>query len=161
MPFLPATRSWLLGTIVLKTRFSARVVPVGERAGPAVGGEVGPQPPLLRRPGLAAADLGAVRVQGDDVPAAPVEGVVAGGGGAGRGAEVAEVARGVGGVVVVVARGGVGARLRPAPARGVAAGVLRGGSVAVGVVSQREHRGARRERQQVGRDLVAGAAALG
>ena len=47
----------------------ARVVPVGERALVRDGGEVALQPHLLRAAGAAAADLVAVRVQRDQVPA--------------------------------------------------------------------------------------------
>ena len=45
------------------------MVPVGERARGRMRGEIGAQPLLLTRPGAAAADRRAVRVERDDVPA--------------------------------------------------------------------------------------------
>ena len=56
-----------------------------------MGGEVAAQPLLLRGAGAAAADLGAVGVEGDQVPGADVEAVVALCHLAGGGPEVVEV----------------------------------------------------------------------
>ena len=53
------------------------MVPVGERAARGMRGEILREPRLLRRARAAAADLGAVRVQRDEVPGADVEAVVA------------------------------------------------------------------------------------
>ena len=88
-------------------RREERVVPVGERAGRRVGGEIGLQPLLLQRAEAAGDDdAGVVGVESDEVPAADVERVVAPARITGGGAEVAEIAAGA--------------------ARGVAAGAARG-----------------------------------
>jgi hypothetical protein len=48
------------------------VMPDRDRAAGIVGGQVGGEPPTLRRRALAALDRGAVRVEDDDVPAAEI-----------------------------------------------------------------------------------------
>ena len=114
------------------------MVPVGERAGVGVRGEVGPQPLLLHRPGGAAHDR-AVRVERDEVPRADVEAVVPLRRIAREGAEVLVVARGVGGVVLVVAGNGLRARPDATPRRVVRGRVLRVRAVLVLVVAERQH----------------------
>src|SRR6185503_15396914 len=122
--------------------------------------EVVPEPLLLGGPGAAAADRGAVAVQHVDPPRPGGVGVVALRGIARRGPEVAVVARGARGVVVVVARDRARPRLDPwaTPARVVAVRELRGGAVVVDVVAGRED-GAADEIEDAGRGLVAAGAA--
>ncbi len=118
----------------------ARVVPHGDRAGGGMRREVLPQPLLLGRSRVAAADLRAVAVDHDQVPLAEVVAVVALRGIAGRRAEVVEVAAGVRRAVLVVADDRARARLEAAPGRAVAVGELPGRAVFVGVVAEREDR---------------------
>src|SRR5947207_14166931 len=79
------------------------MMPVRERARRPVRGEITAKPALLRRSLLAAADLRAVRVQGDEVPTTEVDAVVPASGRACRPPEVAEVARGAARLVLVIA----------------------------------------------------------
>src|SRR5919202_619964 len=67
------------------------MMPIGERARGGMGGEVCPQPLLLRGASLAATDLFAIRVQHDQVPGTDVIAVVALGRIAGRRSKVAVV----------------------------------------------------------------------
>src|SRR3990170_1442040 len=101
--------------VAMPARGEAGMVPVGKRARRRMGGKIVPQPPLLGRALVAAADLIAVRVEGDDVPVADVEAVVALAAFARQGAEVREVAPRAGDVVVVVAERRAGDRLHPPP----------------------------------------------
>src|SRR5207302_10680274 len=80
----------------------ARVVPVGERASRPMGGEVAPEPLVLRRGGGAAAgnEL-AVRVEDDDVPSADLVAVVALRRVSRRGAKIRVVPGRAGSVVIV------------------------------------------------------------
>ena len=114
------------------------MVPVGERARRRVCREVGAQPLLLRRAGHAAARLGAVAVERDEVPGAQVVAVVARAGLAGGGAEVAEVARCARRVVVMVAGDRIRVERLRAPRRRVPRRVLERAAFGVGVVAQRE-----------------------
>src|ERR671938_49067 len=68
------------------------MMPIGERACRGMGGEVSPQPLLLRGASLAATDLLAIRVQHDQVPGTDVIAVVALGRITGRRSKVAVVA---------------------------------------------------------------------
>src|SRR3989304_2246493 len=86
--------------------------------------------------GAAAADLGALAVEGDEVPGPQVVAVVTLAGITGGGAEVAEVAGRAGGVVFVVAGHRKRTGLAGAPGRVVAIGELAGGPVGVDVVAQ-------------------------
>src|SRR4029450_3609785 len=116
------------------TGTEARVVPERQRAVGRVGCQVGSQPALLLRTGLAAANRVAVGVERDQVPASKVEAVPALAALAGPGAEEPVVAAGAGEVVVVVAGGGIGAGAEAAPAGQVAARELvRGGGARDGV----------------------------
>src|SRR5439155_1008491 len=74
----------------------------------------------------------------DDVPSAEVVAVVALRRIAGGGAEVAEVPRGAGRLVIALARSGLRAGLVPAPARVVALLVLGKRAAVIGVVAGRE-----------------------
>src|SRR5689334_6285484 len=76
---------------VLTTGGKERMMPVGQGAAGGMGGEIGTQPALLRRPRLTT-DFGAVTIEDDDMPGSQVVAVVALGGITGGGAEVAEVA---------------------------------------------------------------------
>src|SRR5206468_4647698 len=143
------------GVAVLARR-EQRVVPVGEGARGAVGGEVGAQPVFLGRP---CAHLD-VAVERDDVPAGEVVAVVAQPRVAREPAEVVVVGSALIGVVVVVARCGPGASLVPAPGGIVAARELLGGAGRVGVVPGGEH-GARDVVEQGGGGRVGGFAAVG
>src|SRR5207249_5063639 len=94
------------------------------------------QPLLLRRAG-GHGDAGAAAVQHDDVPGAEVVAVVALRRIAGGGAEVAEVPRGAGCLVIALPRGRLRAGLVPAPGRVVAL-VLRRRAAVISVVAGRE-----------------------
>ena len=131
-----------------------RMVVVGERALVRVGGEIGLQPCVLRRP----AGGGDVAVQHHHVPRAQLVAVVALAGFARGRAEVGEVPGGARGVVVVIARRRPGARLVAAPGRRVAAGELGAGPVGHHVVAQGEHRPGNRVQQLRGRLIVVVAA---
>src|SRR5215211_967361 len=117
----------------------ARVVPERQRAAGRVGGQIGPQPALLLRTGLATADLVAVGVERDQMPASEVEAVPALAGLAGPWPEEPVVAAGVGGLVVVIARGRIGPVAEPTPARHIAARELVGRAVVVDGVAEGEH----------------------
>src|SRR3989304_929111 len=104
----------------------ASAVPVGEDVFQLVSREVLPQPGLLGGAGIAAADLGAFAVEGDEVPGPKVVAVVALAGVASGGAEVIEVAGGTKGVVIVVAGHRARTVLAGAPGRGIAVGELHG-----------------------------------
>ena len=119
-------------------RVEEGMVPVRDGAPRRMGGEVGAQPLLLGRPG-SHGDRRAAAVQYHHVPGAEVVAVITLRRIAGRGAEVAEVPRRAGGLVVAVARRRLRARLVPAPARHVARAVLGDGAVVVGGVAEREH----------------------
>src|SRR5215210_2407065 len=111
---------------------------VGQGAAPiGVGGEVPFEPPHLGGAG-AAADLSlpAVAVEGDEVPAPQVVGVVALIGVSGGFPEVVEVRLGSFGVVLVVAWGGPRAVLEAAPGGVVALVEVLRRPVRVGVVAQ-------------------------
>src|SRR5207302_4886901 len=112
----------------------SRDVPVGEGALRRVRREVGAEPLLLGR-ACAHVDLG---VQRYDVPAAEIVAVVALAGVAGGDAEVTEIARRPGLLIVVVARHRVRALAVAAPAGREAILVVRIGAVRVGVVAQQE-----------------------
>ena len=111
-------------------------MPVGEGALRRVRREVGAEPLLLGR-ACAHVDLG---VQRHDVPAAEIVAVVALAGVAGGDAEVTEIARRPGLLIVVVARHRVRALAVAAPAGREAILVVRIGAVRVRVVAQQEHR---------------------
>src|SRR5215204_6444341 len=124
----------------------ARMVPIGQRTGSGMGGQVGAQPLPLGRTCPTPAGLAAVAVEHHDVPAPQVIAIVAPAGAAavgvqrrGRRPEVAKVAGGSRGQVIVVAHGGTGAALVPAPARIVALGNLLGRTGLVGKVPQGSH----------------------
>src|SRR5919108_3002819 len=121
------------------------MVPVRQRAGVAVCAEVGAQPLFLGRASAAAAHLTAVGVEGDQVPGADVERVVAlpPRSGRARGApdavEVVEVAGCAGGLVLVVAGGRVSDALQAAPAEVVCERILPERAVLVLVVAECQH----------------------
>src|SRR5581483_2659122 len=112
-----------------------------ERARAGVSGEIGAQPLLLCGPGLAAADLRAVRVERDEVPGTDVEAVPTLTGRSGGESEVLEVPARAGRAVVVVPCGGARDRLHASPCRVVGREVVRVGATVVLVVAEREHRG--------------------
>src|SRR6476469_10180143 len=89
-----------------------------------MGGQVSAQPLLLRRALLAAADVGALGVERDDVPCAQVIAVVPLVGVSRPGTEVGEVAPGFRRTVLVVAWHGKGHALDLAPPRPVEADYL-------------------------------------
>ena len=102
-------------------------------------------------------DVVAVRVERDDVPGAEVEAVVALPGGAGRRAEVVEVARRVRGAVLVVADGWSRDRLDAPPGRVVRRPERRERAALVLDVAEREHRVVATRHEQIGRlPLLAG-----
>ena len=127
------------GVVAVRPRGEAGVMPVGERAGPGVGGEVVGQPAELRRARAAAADVGAVGVEDDDVPGAEVVAVPALGAVARRRSEVVEVAGGAGGLILVVARRRAQERLQPSPGRAERSLVGGERAVEILVVPQQEH----------------------
>src|SRR5215212_9644535 len=112
----------------------AGVVEVGQSARGGVGGQVGLEPRyhvslFLRRAQRrtiykSRRPVPALRVQYDDVPGAPVVGVVAFSSLAGGRVEVVEVARRPRGTVLVVTNRWLGARLELSPAGAIAVGVL-------------------------------------
>src|SRR5205823_12494748 len=121
-----------------------------------VRGEITAKPALLRRSLLTAADLRAVRVQGDEVPTTEVEAVVPASGRARRSPEVAEVARGAARLVLVIAGRRPRDPLHAPPRPGVREEVLRVRAVLVLVVPEREHsRIAASEQEVRGRELPA------
>ena len=129
-----------------------RVVPVGDSTACRMGGEVGAQPLLLGR-ACGRGDARAAAVEHDDVPSAEVVAVVTLRGIARGGAEVAEIARGIGRLVVPVAGRRARARLLPPPVGVVTLLVLGERALVEGVVAVREH-GARDVVEQRGRRLV-------
>ena len=129
-------------------------VPEGDGASARVGRQIGAEPRHLRRGG-AHVDLA---VQREDVPAAEIVGVVAPPRGPRRGAEVPEIPPCSRRLIVVIAGHRTGAVAMAAPAHRVAAGVVRRGSVGVGVVPGGEH-GARDFVEQVGGGLGLASAA--
>jgi hypothetical protein len=131
----------------------ARLVPVSERAGVGVLGQVVREPLLLRRAN-AVRDLG---VECDQMPGPDVVGVVEIAA-VERRAEVVPVALCVGRVVLVVARHRLGRRLEGAPGRVVVAGVVGERPAVIGVVAQRELHARRDRADQVAR---VGLAAVG
>ena len=115
---------------------------VGQRAPAPVTSEVFPEPAPLRRGGAAATYVGAVTVEGDEVPVSEVEGVVALSSPPCGIPEVAEVTLRIRRFVLVVAGGRPGAALESAPGRSVAVGELLGRAVLVGLVAQGKDRAA-------------------
>src|SRR5712664_2208671 len=111
-----------------------RLVPIGQRAGGGMRGEIGAQPFLLRRTGFAAADVLALAVQHDDVPRSKLVAVVAGLRVAGSGAEIIEVRRGARGTKFVVAGRRTRAGFRAAP-RFVVAGEIFLAAVGIGEIA--------------------------
>jgi hypothetical protein len=118
----------------------AGVVPERQRAAGRVGCQIGPEPALLLRTGLATADLVAVGVERDQMPASQVEAVPALAGLAGPWSEEPVVAAGAGGLVVVVARSRIGPVAEATPARQLAARELAGRAVVGGGVAKGEDR---------------------
>src|SRR5439155_19142771 len=110
-----------------------------EGARRSVPGEVAAEPALLRRAFLAPADLRAVRVQGDQVPRADVEAVVAPSRRPGGLPEVASVAGGLRRPVLVVARCGLRYRFHATPGGRVGQEVLAVRAVLVLVVAESEN----------------------
>ena len=102
-------------------------MPVGEHRGVGVRGQVLLEPRDLWGPRTAAAGLGAPS-EDHDVPRPKVVAVPTALGTTGRLPEVGEVRTRAVGLVVVVARGGPGARLVPAPRRVVAVGEVAAGA---------------------------------
>ena len=138
-------------------RVEPRVVPDRQHALLRRGGEVVPEPGLLRR-AHGRRNERVVAVQHDDVPGTQVEAVIALGGIAGDGPIVAEVTgRRRARVVVMLPRHGEGPRLVPSPRRVVAGLVRRGRSLELPAAGG-EH-GARDRVEDRGRGVVAGAAA--
>ncbi len=133
-----------------------RVVEVGQRAAPRVGGEIGAQPALLRRAG-GAGHHGAVAVEHHDVPGAEVVAVVAAAGAARAAAEVREVRRRAGRPVLVVADARPGDRLQPAPAPVVRRGERGRGAALVLVVAERGDDVGHRALREAGRGGLAAA----
>src|SRR5215212_10372839 len=129
------------------------MVEVGQRARGGVGGQVGLEPRyhvrLSLRGALARAIFGtirpikALRVQHDDVPGAPVVGIVAFGGLSGPDAEVVEVAGRSGGVgactVLVVTDRRPSTRLVVSPGGVIVGVVLSQGAFIIGVVPEGEN----------------------
>src|SRR5205814_6667480 len=100
------------------------LVPIGEGAVRGVSSEIGAEPSLLRRTEAAAADVGAVGVEGDQVPAGTVRdrqvpAVVAAEGAARLGSEVVEVTGRVVGVGAVEAVRVLCAHVFVVPGRGM------------------------------------------
>ena len=115
-----------------------RVVPVGQRAPTGVRGEVGPEPGLLRRALMAAADLGALRVQRDHVPCADVPGIVSARGITGGATEISVIAGSARCVVLVITRNRMGDRLEASPTRVVGGEFCRRAAVVL-QIAQREN----------------------
>jgi len=111
------------------------VVPEGEGAAGRVGSQVGPEPGRLG----CTVDRSAVAVQGGQVPGAEPEGVPGLDRRCGPGAEVPVVPDRPGRLVLVVARGRVGALDEPAPGRVVGRPVLPQRPVPVLVVTEQKH----------------------
>ena len=132
------------------------LVPIGERAAPAVEREVAAQPLHL---GRAWRDV-ELAVDGDDVPIAEVVAVITFGGIARGRAEVAEIPGGRAIAVFMVAGHRPGPRFVPSPRRVVVVRVFGGGTHLVGVVAQREH-GARDAVQQIRGERVSVLRAVG
>src|SRR5215213_5192139 len=112
------------------------MVPVGEGARGRVSSEIGAQPYLLGRAGAAATDLRAVGVDHHDMPGSQVVTVVALDGIAGRATEIAKVAGGASGPILMIPNRGAGAVLVATPARRVAGGELLRGPSLVDVVTK-------------------------
>ena len=111
-------------------RIEERLVPVGEAALVGVGREIGPEPYLLGRT-HSRRDF---TIERNDVPVPEIKAVVALARGARQGSEIREVARCVGGVIVVVARARPRSCLVPAPGRVVVGGVIGRRTVRIGVI---------------------------
>src|SRR5918995_2069898 len=148
-----------LGAVVASAGGTQRVMKVGQRALRPVLAEVPAEPAPLARIG-AAGHLLAVAVEGDDVPAAALVGVVAPTGLPHPRPEVAEVGLRPWGVVVVVARRGLGTFLILAPRGTVAVAELCAGAVGVGIVAEGED-GSPRLAQQPRRVAVGSVVAAG
>src|SRR5438270_75788 len=101
-------------------------------------GEIGTEPALLRRAGIAAADVRAFAVEDDDVPGGEVVTVVAGPGIAGGGAKIVEIGSGGRGVEFVIARGRASAGLHATPSL-VIAGEIFFAAVGIGEVADGHH----------------------
>src|SRR5437867_11152700 len=91
------------------------MVPVRKRARGRMSGEIGPQPPLLRRSGPASAHRAAIRIEGDEMPHSDVEAVPPFALVAGRAAEVREVTRRARRLVFVVTGSRVCQRFHASP----------------------------------------------
>src|SRR5262245_19419947 len=115
-------------------------MPVRERAFPLVRGEVPPEPGLLRRAGVTAADFAAVAVERDDVPGADVVAVPAPSWPSGAGAPVREVARGASSVVLVIPGGRPGQGPQGPPAGLVTLREVVEAAVLVGKIAERSDR---------------------
>src|SRR5229473_2434009 len=115
-----------------------RLVPIGERAGGGMRGEIGTQPFFLGRTGFAAADVLAFAVQHDDVPRSEFVAVVAGLWVAGSGAKIVEIGCCTSGMKLVIARCGPGARFYAAPGI-VVAGKIFLAAVRIGEVADRHY----------------------
>src|SRR5215212_1369490 len=129
---LPQRLHARVGAVVAEAEVG--VVPVGQRAGGGMGGEIVLEPGLLRRAHTTATGLGAVGVEDHDVPGAQGVAVVALRGLPGGGSEIAKVAARATGEVVMVARGRLGAALVAAPAGGITAAELAGRAGVVDIV---------------------------
>src|SRR5208283_1794460 len=95
-------------------------MPVSHGASCGMGGQVVPQPFLLGGPRAAAADIGAIAVQGEDVPPRQFITVVTLPGFARGRTEVLEIRPRALGVILVVAGSRPGAVLKTAPGGGIA-----------------------------------------
>src|SRR6185295_2563177 len=127
------------GIVAVLPRREAGMMPVGEGASAGMSGEVRRQPLELRRAGSAAANIGAVRVEDDDVPGAELVAVIAPGPLAGGGTEIIEVTGGARRSILVIARRRAQQRAQPSPRRMERRQVLRQSAVEVLVVSQQQH----------------------
>src|ERR671913_2422893 len=124
-------------------------------------GQVLLEPSYHRRSRFAASPhVRAHRVQRDDVPGAPVVGVVALPPIASRSTKVVEVARRPGGAILVVTDRRLGTRLVVSPSRVIAVVELPEGALLVSVVSGGEYR-ARDRVEQIGRGRITRAVAAG
>ncbi len=124
------------------------MVPVGERAPVPMGGEVCLEPPPLRRPAFAAADVVAVRVQHDHMPGTERIAVPA----LLRQPEEADRDKSCSRVVLMVSERGPDSRHKSSPARVEAVGEIVCGAVVVRDVSQHGDRPT--QRRDEGRGLL-------
>ncbi len=103
------------GIVAMKPGAEARLVPVREGARVGMSGQILEQPRVLRRSRITATDIAALGVEGNDVPRAHIEAVVALGWIARHRSEVREVTRGTLRLVVVVPRSWPDDRFHPTP----------------------------------------------